>query len=279
MLKNAIIVLLFVDVLAFLGFSGLFVSQYKTNTESVKGVQAPTPTLTQIPTRTSTPSIKPTPTPIRLSKQSYTIAVFGDSMVDTMGERLEYLEHALKRKYPGVNFTLYNFGKGSENVEMGMTRIGSGLNYQDRHYPPLTEIRPDILIVGSFAYNPFSPYERDRHWLGLTKLVKQAQIIADKVYMLAEIAPLRSDFGKGPNGVNWDNNTSYVHSGHIIEQLENAVALSRNLNVPLIDAFDKTVNGDKEGNRSYVNPSDGIHPSVAGHEFTAELIASSLNLN
>ncbi len=255
------------------------VSPIQSNNEVVLGA-AVTPT--QIPQPTSKPPPQPTvetppPTPSESVpipvKKDYSIAVYGDSMVDTMGERLEYLEHALKSRYPGVNFTLYNFGKGSENVEIGLSRWGSPLNYQDRHYRPLTEIKPDILIIGSFAYNPFSPYDRNRHWVGLTKLVEQAKSVSPHVYMLAEIAPLRSNFGRGPNGVNWDETTAYTHSGHIIEQLENAVSLSKNLGVPLIDAY----HGSR-ANPSYTNSSDGIHASVAGHEFTANLIATTLKL-
>ncbi len=208
------------------------------------------------------------------SKNSYSIAVYGDSMVDTMGERLEYLEHSLKRLYPSVNFTLYNYGKGSENVEMGLERWNSRLDYQDRHYPSISEVRPDIIVLGSFAYNPFSPYERDRHWVGLTKLIETAKSTGSVVYMLAEIAPLRNNFGKGPNGVNWDESTAYEHSGKIIEQLDNAVGLARTLNIPVVDVFHAS-----GGNASYVNPSDGIHPSVAGHEFTADLITNTISLN
>lgn len=245
--------------------------------------QLPSPT-TQLPQIPLTPTISPTSTfqPQNLSsilypqpsKSSYSIAIIGDSMVDTMGERLEYLEHALKKKYPNTNFTLYNYGKGAENVQMGLNRFGSELHYQDRNYPLLTSLKPDILIVGSFAYNPFSPYDRDRHWLTLTKLVQSAQLVSSQIYLLAEISPLRSDFGKGPNGVNWDENTAYVHSGHIIEQEENAIGLAKNLNVGLIDAFTPS-----HGNRSLVNPSDGIHPSVQGHEFTAEIIVNQIKLN
>lgn len=231
------------------------------------------------PTSTSTPSQEPTPEPTAALtksyvKNSYSIAVYGDSMVDTMGERLEYLEHSLKRLYPSVSFTLYNYGKGSENVEMGLERWNSPLDYQDRHYPSIAEVRPDIIIMGSFAYNPFSPYERDRHWVGLTRLIETAKSVTPNVYMLAEIAPLRNNFGKGPQGVNWDEQTAHTHSGHIIEQLENAVGLTRTLNVPLIDVFHAS-----SGNASYVNSSDGIHPSVAGHEFTADIIANTIKLD
>lgn len=246
-------------------------------TTEISPTSTVTPTSTPTPTAepTAVPSPKPASVPSKsFAKNSYSIAVYGDSMVDTMGERLEYLEHSLKKLYPSVNFTLYNYGKGSENVEMGLERWNSRLDYQDRHYPSISEVHPDVIVIGSFAYNPFSPYDRDRHWMGLTKLVEQAKSTGAKVYMLAEIAPLRNNFGRGPNGVNWDESTAYEHSGHIIEQLENAVSLSRNLGAGLIDAFH--VSG---GNASYVNASDGIHPSVAGHEFTASMIANTVSLN
>jgi len=248
---------------------------------TTEGQISPTPLPSPILTQTPSPTLAPTQSPEEVtqppkphSKNSYSIAVYGDSMVDTMGERLEYLEHSLKRLYPSVQFTLYNYGKGSENVEMGLNRWNSRLDYMDRHYPAITEIKPDIIVMGSFAYNPFSPYERDRHWIGLTKLVEQAKTISPNVYMLAEIAPLRNAFGKGPNGVNWDDNTAYTHSGHIIEQLENAIGLSKNLHVPIIDVFDAS-----KGNSGYTNQSDGIHPSVSGHEFTADMIANTIQLN
>jgi len=247
---------------------------------------SPIPSPTEIPT--PSPTIVPTETPAlptrpegdrplvekSARKSSYSIAVYGDSMVDTMGERCEYLEHSLKKIYPNVNFTLYNFGKGSENAEMGLARWNSRLDYQDRHYSSLPEIRPDIIILGSFAYNPFSPYNRDQHWVGLTKLIEQAKTVTPNVYVLAEIAPLRKNFGQGPNGVNWDEQTAYEHSGHIIEQLENAVGLAKTLNVSLIDVYHASI-----GKSGLNNSGDGIHASVAGHEFTADIIANTIQLN
>ncbi len=245
--------------------------------EQLSPTQIPTPS--PLPTQTLTSTIIPSPIPTSVPEKShvknaYSIAVYGDSMVDTMGERLEYLEHSLKRLYPNVNFTLYNYGIGAQHVETGLGRWNSRLDYQDRHYPSIVEVKLDIIIIGSFAYNPFSPYDRDRHWIGLTKLVQQAQTLSPNVYMLTEIAPLRSNFGKGPMGVNYDTDTAYTHSGWIVEQLENVIGLSKALHVPLIDVFDAS-----KGHPEYTNPSDGIHPSVSGHEFTADIIANSIELN
>lgn len=224
--------------------------------------------------------VTPTPAAKTTRKSSYTIAVFGDSMVDTMGERMEYLEHALKAKYPKTTFKLYNYGVGSQNVEEGIARFGKEFRYQSRTYTSLPVLAPDIVILGSFSYNPFSPYDRNKHWLALAKLIQEAKRTGADVYMLAEIAPLRSDFGKGPNGVNWDQVTSFEHSGEIIEQLENTVGLAKNENVILINAFEKSiVNNRREGKKEYVNPSDGIHPSVKGHEFIAKEIVETLVLD
>ena len=232
----------------------------------------------------------PTPTPILASivgsqtrtavKPEYTIAVIGDSMIDTMGEYADYLEHRLKRVYPGTIFHLYNYGRGSQTVSEALAKVNDAFHYQTRNYPPLPSIKPDIIISGSFAYNPYTPYDRNHHWIELTHMIEKLRVITPNVYLLAEIAPLRKDFGTGHQGVNWESSTNYIHSGHIIEQLQNAEGLSRTLEIPLIDVFADTYNEvTKEGNAAYIDPADHIHPSVYGHEKMAEKIVEVLDLN
>lgn len=252
----------------------------QTTVENITPTKAPTPPnalskkpniLSAVEGPTSTTNNKPT-------KKSYTIAVLGDSMVDTMGERLEYLEHKLTDKYPQTEFKLYNYGIPSQNIEHGLERFNQSFSFRDRTYPPITQIDADIIILGSFAYNPFPPHDRDRHFRGLTKLIEEAKKTGAQLYILAEIAPLREDFGKGPNGPNWSLQASIEQSDHIIEQLENAVTLSKALNVPLINAFSKSQTNGKYGKKEYVDSNDGIHPSIAGQTFTAEIIAQTVKL-
>ncbi|OGK09480.1 hypothetical protein A2767_04090 [Candidatus Roizmanbacteria bacterium RIFCSPHIGHO2_01_FULL_35_10] len=239
-----------------------------------------TPTQSPSELKSTTYNLTPSPTTYNLTRNFYTVAIIGDSMVDTMGEVLEYLDSELKTKYPKTKFLLYNYGTGAQNIETGLARFGSHFKYQTRDYQSIPELKPDVLIVASFSYNPFTPHDRDRHWLTLTKLVEEAKQVTPRVYMLAEIAPLRKDFGKGPQGVNWSYDSNYEHSLRIIQQLENAVGLAKTLGVPLIDAFTPSFNSEtREGKREYVNPSDGIHPSVEGHKFMAEKIAETLNLH
>jgi lysophospholipase L1-like esterase len=99
---------------------------------------------------------------------------------------------------------------------------------------------------------------------------------------LAEIAPLRADFGRGPTGVNWPPDKAIEHTSKIIDDLENVIGLSKTLNVPLIDAYTPSLvksKYGKEGDKKYVSISDGIHPSGEGHQFMADLIAKKLQFN
>lgn len=69
----------------------------------------------------------------------YKIAIFGDSMVDTMSEQLEYLQANLKIKYPNILFEYYNFGIGSQNVLEGLARFHQPFSYKTRNFLPLPQ--------------------------------------------------------------------------------------------------------------------------------------------
>lgn len=222
------------------------------------------------------PSLVPSPTVKILKKKNYTIVLFGDSMIDTMGEKLEILQKILKQNYPSTNFTLYNYGIGGQNISAGLARFDSSFTNRERSYPPISQISPDIIILGSFAYNPFSPHDKNKHFEELMQLVKKAKSLTPNVYILAEIAPLKSGFGVGKNGINWPENIAYEHALHIIEQLDNAVAVSKSENALLINAYYKSRIDGTFGDPSLVNKDDGIHPSYYGHVFMAKLIVSAI---
>jgi len=213
-------------------------------------------------------------------KTSFKIALYGDSMIDTLGTKLTTLQNILKKKYPKTTFTFYNYGVGAENAEQGLNRFDKPLVTSDRNYPPLSSLGADIIVLDSYAYNPFNPFDRDKHWINLSKLVEKAKETDAEVYLLADIAPVRAEFGRGPKGVNWDTVTAYEKSGQVIQLLENTVGISKNLNVILVNAFEKstvTVRGD--GKREYVSAQDGVHPSEVGQKFIAEQIANTLVLD
>lgn len=247
-----------------------------TQKRSVKALVA---VPTDIPTATVTPTFTPNPTPFILKKASYTIAIFGDSMVDTMGEKLEVLEETLLKKYPKTKFDLYNYGIGGQNVEQGLARFESSFVNRERQYPPLPQLSPDVLIIGSFSYNPFSPHDRNKHYVLLKDLIAKAKSVSFNVYLLAEIAPLKTGFGKGKNGVNMSEETALEHAKNIIEQLDDVISLSQAEGIPLINAYyDSRIDGSF-GNPYFVNKDDGIHSSEAGNSLTAQLIVGKIKLD
>lgn len=261
--------------------TAFFLKQTYFNNQTEKSVKSVviTPTI-QIPTSTPTSIPSPTPTPpIVLKKSSYTIAVFGDSMVDTMGEKLEYLQETLTKKYPQTKFNLYNYGIGGQNVEQGLARFESSFVNRERNFPPLPGLSPDVLIIGSFAYNPFSIHDRNKHYSLLRELIAKAKNVSSNVYLLAEIAPLKSGFGKGKNGVNMTESVAFEHASHIVEQLDDVINLSKEENIPLVNVYYESRVDGSFGDSYFVNKDDGIHPSVAGHYFTAESIVEKIKFD
>ncbi|NMB56720.1 SGNH/GDSL hydrolase family protein [Candidatus Beckwithbacteria bacterium] len=205
-----------------------------------------------------------------------TIALIGDSMVDTMGTNLPYLKTSLKNYYPNYQFNLLNYGIGGETVDKGLARVNQNLNYKDRSYNAITASNANIIIIDSFAYNPMDNLEDYKQ--NLQSLINQIRLNNTTVFFLATIAPLKVDFGKGPLGINWDKDTAYTHATKIQTQMEAAIILAKANGLPVIDCYHQTLQSNGEGIKSYVNSSDGIHPSELGHNFIASQIAYTLAL-
>ena len=212
-------------------------------------------------------------------KQSYTIALFGDSMIETMGDSGEYLKEELIKKYPNTHFVIYNYGIGSENVEEAIQRLEEPYNEGTKHYPPLKELSPDILLLGSFAYNPLTTGNPDLYWSKLAEMISEVKKITQNVYLLVEIGPLYYGFGTGPGGVNWPEDRAREQSQKIKRNLENAIGLARITDTNLIDTYTPSLKESGIVDSKYVSTHDHIHPSIEGHKFMAKIIADTLKLD
>lgn len=234
---------------------------------------APTPTPSPSPSQTPKPSVKPVP-----NKSSYIIAAYGDSMIDTMGENLDYLDKAMMARYPTTKFKFYNYGIGSQNAVEGNARFDVPFKNKTRDYPRINEIKADVIIISSFAYNPLFPYDKNKHMDALKDLIQKSKNTGARVYLLAEIAPLRIGFGKGPGGVNWEESKVKEHVGYILQNLDGAVNLAFDTQTPLMNAYKASQVDGKYGNKLYVSSHDGIHPSIEGEVFMADVIADTMKL-
>lgn len=207
-----------------------------------------------------------------------TIAIIGDSMVDTMETGLPYLEKYLKAYFPKIKFNLLNYGIGSENIITANKRIEENYNYKDRSYPVLSQLDADLIIIESFAYNPLGNEDKDlkTHSLTINSMVDKLQTEKTKIVFLAAICPIKKDFGKGPNGVNWDIDTAWTHATKIQNFLENGIRTAKEIGLPIIDTYNPSKLPNGEGIKNYVSTNDGIHPSKAGHDFMAKTIFNKL---
>jgi lysophospholipase L1-like esterase len=240
----------------------------------------PKKTAKPIPSPKATSSPKPTPEPqFSTYNKEIKVAVFGDSMSDTMGAGLPFLRASLRNYYPQAQLKLYNYAIGCQNIEMALGRIEESYSYRDRNNPPLKQIKPDIVILGSFSYNPFKQGEDEiyRHWANFAKLVDWVKRNTEaKVVILAEIAPNKAKFGQGPKGVNWPADFAWEHALLISQYLENTISFAQANKIPLANAYHYTLATNGEGKLDYISTDDHLHQNTLGNSIIAQLLAQQI---
>ncbi len=209
------------------------------------------------------------------NKSQYSIALVGDSMIDTLDSHLPLLKEKLSEQYD-ADFKIYNYGVGAETVETGLERFDQALEYKKRSYPPLSELQPDIIVIGSFAYNPFAAHDVNRYWLTMAQLIEQAQTTQADVYLLAEVAPVEEKFAVG--SLDWTVEERCVHAQKIVDQFNSFTALSKSLDIPLIDVYSQTQEEEGFGSGEYTSDSDHIHANEEGKKLAINEIVKALDL-
>lgn len=216
-------------------------------------------------------------------KRAVTIALLGDSMIDTLGADLRIVQDELQRMYPYTTFTLYNYGVGGENIVSGLERITRSTQYLGITRPSIVSLHPDLVIVESFAYNPF-PFETgalDQHWLSLAYIVDtlKANLPETKILLAATIAPNQDVFGDHAPGLAFDPEDKRRRSGTIKTYLENAIRFAQSQSLPIADAYHPSLDAHGEGKLQYINPGDHIHYSDAGRQLFARVVSETILAN
>jgi hypothetical protein len=208
-----------------------------------------------------------------------TIVVLGDSMIDTLNPGLPQLAAALQKLYPAKKFNLINYGYGASNIEYGLYRLTNDFEYLDKKYSSLISLKPDLVVIESFAYNNFGNTQSgiDRQWLALgaiTTILKE-QLPDTKIVLASTIAPNSVVFGNGIPGTNFSALEKIEKTKTIKLYLQNLVNFATSQNFPLADAYHPSlING--EGNRDYINQGDNLHPSGPGGEFFCQTVAQTI---
>lgn len=209
------------------------------------------------------------------------IAVLGDSMIDTLQHELPQLKILLSQAYPNKTFSLYNFGVGATNIESGLERLTNEYDYLGTHYPAVLSVKPDILVIESFAYNPRSnsSSDLDWQWSTLAKILDTVKSISPstKVVLSATIAPNGNIFGDGV--LNWLPQDKKNKAITIRSYLQNMVNFASSTRLPLADAYHPSLRDDGEGDPSFISGSDHLHPSGNGGYLFSQKVVEAIVKN
>ncbi|OGD86454.1 hypothetical protein A2Z23_00625 [Candidatus Curtissbacteria bacterium RBG_16_39_7] len=211
--------------------------------------------------------------------RSVTIALLGDSMVDTLGRDLSSLYQNLSQYYPKVTFNLLNYGVGAQKAEEALTQLNQEHNYQNQKLPAPLSANPDIVVIESFAYNhpPGTEEGFKSRRLTLAKIISEIKSKTHaEVIVLATIAPNDQIFALDAPGINWDGNQRKIEAQAVRSFIEDAIKYANEAGLPIIDAYTPSLDANKNGKEIYINPVDNIHPSQAGIELVSDLIAQRI---
>lgn len=224
-------------------------------------------------------------TPARIASQSdaggakkshYTIALLGDSMIDTLGPGVPALQNLLKSSYPGTTFTIVNYGVGATNMSYGLERLTHDYDYLGSHMPSLVSQKPDIVVVESFGYNPYSDAigGLDKQWqtLAAIKDVVGRELPGAKLIIAGTIAPNATVFGDGAPGISFGQEDKRQRVSVIKQYIENALRFASGEHIPVADAYHPSLQNDGNGNLAYINAGDHIHYSDSGRALFARQV-------
>ncbi|MBI4067146.1 SGNH/GDSL hydrolase family protein [Candidatus Gottesmanbacteria bacterium] len=210
-----------------------------------------------------------------------TIALIGDSMVDTLQHDLPQLKILLSLAYPNYEFKLYNFGVGASNIENGLQRLTQEYDYLGTHYPSVLSVSPDIIIIESFAYNPWSTAKNDldRQWSTAAKMLDiiKNQSPQTKVILASTIAPNSKTFGDGV--LNWNAQDKKNKATTIKAYLQNMLNFASSSHIPVANAYHPSQERNGEGNPKFISTTDHIHPSSEGGYLFSQQILDAIVKN
>lgn len=227
------------------------------------------PTSDILPTATPSPTVFPIPTakPVIKRTRGATIVLFGDSMIQTMGEATT-LKNYFEEEYQDLQVKIVNLGVGATTAEDGLRRVQT-----------IIDSKPDIVILESFSYNHLSKDEAGllRHKEVLAEIIsslKQSGI--SKMVILTTIAPVELYAQDASESADWSPDFRREEADWIKRYLENSAEFANLQKLPLVNAYKASLTEDGYGKAFYVNPKDDIHPSDAGHDFVSWLLFEKL---
>lgn len=212
-----------------------------------------------------------------------TIAVLGDSMVDTLGPDITPLYDELVKAYPYLKPKILNYGAGGTNIDSGIRRIAHDYEYLGKKIPSMASQMPDIVVIESFAYNPYSFEEGalDKHWLALAHTVDEVKktIPNAAIVIATTIAPNSNVFADGAEGLSFSREEKVNKVTTIKKYLESTNRFAMGEKLPLADAYTLSLDENGNGKLLYINGGDHLHPSVEGAKLFSQVLVQTFHEN
>lgn len=207
--------------------------------------------------------------------QDFTIVLVGDSMTERLGNSDE-LRADLKKYYPDKSVEVLNYGFGATNILSVPERLEKE-TFHNRSFRPILDIDFDLIIIESFGHNPLSQFpleeglKKQTETLDqITKLIQNSNPRA-KIAFLATISPNRKKYALNNVDLTTENREKWAEER--IAYIKNHISFAQAHNFSLINAYEKSLNKDGDGNLEYISKDDYIHPSPTGVYLISDEIA------
>lgn len=235
-----------------------------------------------------TPKTSPTPPPESVSafpykppvipaKRSYLTMLIGDSMTEALGLNADGLRQNLIKYYPSNEFVNYNYGYASTNILSLNDRLTKTTKHNDIDRQSILTQGFDLIVIESFAYNPLSEYavgdglkkyeeELDKNVRLIIKEKPEAYLV-----FLTPIAPNKENYAKFAYKLAPNERLKWVTERE--EYIKVFVNYAQKNNIPLINVYEKSKDANGNGDLTYIDPHDFIHPSKEGVKLIEKTIA------
>lgn len=257
----------FIVVLMVVGFVfSFFASQPKSSSPTTQTSKA----------QTLTPSVKPTDIPFTTynkptlaKKDKYNIYLIGDSMTHAFGPRGGVFTEILSKAYPGIFFEVSNYAQANQSILLLPQRLTQQVQAdKDLLLKPIIEGEPDVIIIESFGYNPLSQFGKEEGLKKQEEVLTQVMTTLTNrfpntvILFLTAIAPDKKTYGLKVTNSTPDGR--WTQAEERIEYITNHRDYAREHNIPVMDAYQESLDASGDGDTKYINPDDNIHPSAEG---------------
>jgi len=227
-----------------------------------------------------TPSNTPTPTPkftnfstyekpILPKLPVYNIYLIGDSMTHAFGSRGGVFSELINKNKSDTFFEVSNYAQANQSILLLPDRLKESVETEPGlTFKPILEGEPHLIIIESFGYNPLSQFGKEE---GLKKqeevLDNVMEILINKfpntvIMFMVAVAPDKTTYAMGINPASADER--WAQAEERIEYLTNHIKYAREHNIPLINSYEESLDELGDGDTTYINPDDNIHPSAEG---------------